>query len=102
MDRSYVSGLERGEFNVPLLALPRGHFPEFAIAGAGNGARLFVTQDQRPEVPPWVSLFEGQLQLDRLGETASVSAVFVLRVADRFFALTFGGGRFLLEDDWIE
>ena len=72
------------------------------IQAAGIAAQLYVRQDQRPDLPQWARLFEGQLPDDGLGQIASLSALLLIEVAARRFCIVFGSGRFLLDDDWYE
>ena len=74
---------------------------DIQVHGCGKG-KLFI---QRPpaKLPKWSHIFEGQFDLNKIGETSHVSAAFVLKVATRYFVLVFGpGGRFLLKDDVFE
>jgi len=67
------------------------------IAGYGGG-QLFIKKTS-PTPPRWSLLFSDYLDI-KLLSIPGVSAVFVLQVKGRRFALTFGqGGRFLLRDD---
>ena len=59
--------------------------------------RLFVKQS-RIVPPAWASFFAGVVDLRSVSlKSASASALLVLRVAGRFFAVTFGYGRHLLK-----
>ena len=69
------------------------------IRAAGIAAQLYVRQDQRPDLPHWARLFEGQLPAHGLGDIASLSALLLIEVAARRFCIVFGGGRFLLDDE---
>ena len=59
-------------------------------------AELYV-KDSRPQAPKWTSFFGGHADLSALSLwSASSSAVLILCVAGRWFAVTFGHGRHLL------
>lgn len=53
--------------------------------------------------PKWVSLFTSVIDddLDEL-KNSSASAVFIIKSKNRFFALTFGHGKSLLQNDCYE
>ncbi|MGP8433744.1 TIGR04141 family sporadically distributed protein [Paraburkholderia fungorum] len=74
---------------------------EIPISGYGAG-HLFVKKTA-PKPPKWASLFQEYVDLGSLA-VPGVSAIFLLNVGDRCFALAFGqGGRFLLRDEvWEE
>lgn len=70
------------------------------IAGHGKG-RLYIRRIHNVE-PKWVSLFAAATH-DLEIKTEGVGAAFLIRIDERFFALTFGqSGRFLLQDDVCE
>ena len=79
-----------------------GDLREHRIQVPGTTGRLFVKPNQTDEGPAWARFFENQIAGRALGMVASVSAVFLIQVSARLFALTFGGGRFLLDDDWFD
>lgn len=57
----------------------------------------------RSNSPSWGKFFAHYVDLKDLGESRSTAAVLVMRVANRWFAITFGQGRFLLKpDSWEE
>lgn len=62
---------------------------------------LFV-KPTRPRPPKWAALFDSYVARHLLGTVQSSSAVFVVPVDGRLFALTFGQGRFLLNPDAYE
>jgi uncharacterized protein (TIGR04141 family) len=75
---------------------------EHRIAVGRTTGRLFVKAVRNNAGPRWAALFEDQVDRAEFGIVASVSAVFLIRSSDRLFALTFGAGRFLLDDNWVE
>lgn len=57
----------------------------------------------RPEKSPdWANLFSDYVDINKLGKVRSTGALLVVRVKERFFAVTFGQGRFILSQDAIE
>jgi uncharacterized protein (TIGR04141 family) len=64
--------------------------------------RLYV-QRSLPSEPKWVSFFKKQQKVADLDLTnASASAVFLVQTKKGLFAVTFGHGRYLLEDGVVE
>ena len=71
-------------------------------AGASIVGELFV-KTPRGHAPKWATFFEDHVDITELGRVASTAAVLLVKVQDRFLALTFGSGRFLLTPDcWEE
>lgn len=61
------------------------------------------TKTMPPHPPKWARIFEGAIEKEKLGLVATTAAVLIVRVKDRYFALTFGQGRHLLKTDcWEE
>lgn len=58
----------------------------------------------KPEKSPtWASIFKGYVDnIKDLGTVRSTGAVLIVKARERFFALTFGQGRFILNQDMIE
>lgn len=52
--------------------------------------------------PKWADLFEDYVDRDDLGKTQSTGALYITKTDGRFFALTFGNGRFILDQEAIE
>jgi uncharacterized protein (TIGR04141 family) len=63
---------------------------------------LYVApKPERP--PPWANVFRGYIEdLNDLGSVKSTGAVLIVKSKGRFFALSFGQGRFILNQDMIE
>ena len=56
-----------------------------------------------PRPPGWGKLFKEYIDPKNLGKASSTAAVFVLKVGGRWFAITFGQGRYLLKPEcWEE
>ncbi|MCD9125400.1 DUF6119 family protein [Luteimonas fraxinea] len=81
--------------------LVEGAVPHEISDGPSTFGRLFV-KPTRARPPSWAPLFEGYVERRLLGTVQSSSAVFMVPVEDRIFALTFGQGRFLLHPDAYE
>lgn len=64
----------------------------------GINAWLYV-QRGRAKPPRWARFFDGHVDLDIFGRVASSAAALILHAHDRFFAMTFGQGRYLLDPD---
>jgi len=64
-------------------------------SGSTKIGELYV-QASRPWPPRWAALFSDYLDLAQLGRVSTSSAVFLVAVKGRTFALTFGQGRHLL------
>ncbi len=74
---------------------------EITVPGCGKGT-LYMKKSMK-DAPKWSSFFEDKNIAKLIGSTSNVSAVFVIKVSDRYFALTFGqGGRHLLKNDVYE
>lgn len=53
--------------------------------------------------PPWAGIFKDYVDdIGDLGTVKSTGAVLIVKAKDRLFALTFGQGRFILNQDMIE
>jgi len=63
---------------------------------------LFVKPPE-PRLPKWAEIFQGHIDLSRIGDVATSSAVLLVQLESRFFAITFGQGRYLLQpNSWEE
>lgn len=70
--------------------------------GGGHSGELYIRWAPS-RVPKWAGLFEGYIEGAELGQVSSPGAVLLLEIKDRVFAVTFGQGRYLLEQDsWEE
>lgn len=68
----------------------------------GRPLGVLFTEHVPEKEPAWVELFASFTDRARLGTVKSTSAVYIVGVRERFFALTFGHGRFLLKSDAVE
>ena len=75
------------------------HFP--IDHGQGSSVDLYVPE---PSVKPpkWASFFGSHVPPETFGRASAVGALLTLRHKDRVFALTFGTGRFHLQQDCWE
>lgn len=69
--------------------------------GQSHHGDLFVAP-RLAKPPKWASKFEKYVEKDKLGKTQSTGALFLTKVDGRFFAVTFGLGRFLLKQEAVE
>lgn len=78
--------------------LSRNAKPEvFPIRFNAGEGQLLVAKSFK-DAPDWAEFFAGQVEARAFGGTASVSAVLLLLVESRWFAITFGpGGRHLID-----
>jgi uncharacterized protein (TIGR04141 family) len=67
-----------------------------------NAQATLLIQVPVPKAPDWADFFENHIQLQDFGENSSTSAAMLTQVNGRYFALTFGNGRFLLQSDNFE
>lgn len=64
--------------------------------------QLFI-QKRHPKPPRWACFFEGCIDVSKIGNVATTSAVLLVENDGRMFAITFGLGRHLLKTDcWEE
>lgn len=63
---------------------------------------LFV-KPTKSKLPRWYRIFDGYIDKSKIGEVANSSALLLINVKKRFFAVTFGQGRYLLQSNcWVE
>jgi len=78
------------------------HRPLRLGSGGNVSAELFIARPNEHD-PGWAGFFDSKVAPSDFGKSSSPGAVLVLRVEDRWFALTFGTGRFALANDvWEE
>ena len=63
---------------------------------------VLFTRKNPPKPPKWAKLSDGYVDIRKLGAVQSTSAAFVVKVDNRFFAITFGQGRFILKPEAFE
>jgi uncharacterized protein (TIGR04141 family) len=69
----------------------------------GQIESMLYTQSSEPRLPNWTSLFAGTINVTALNlQTASASAVLVVPMKNRTFALSFGYGRYLIDPLAVE
>src|SRR6476646_5106025 len=52
--------------------------------------------------PDWAYFFDGFVDLDEFGKNSSTAALLLVEAQSKYFALTFGRGRFMLKDENVE
>ncbi len=57
---------------------------------------------KRGQYPSWATFFSGRVNADEFGKVHSSGALLLCAAAGRYFAVTFGTGRYLLDPMWIE
>lgn len=62
-------------------------------------AAVVYTKTSSPNPPKWASFFEGQIPPDSISTVSTASALMVVAVTGVTYALAFGQGRHLLEQD---
>lgn len=81
------------------LAIHAEHHP--IDDGLSHIGDLYVAA--KPEhSPSWAPFFRDYVDINQLGKVRSTGAVLIVKTAKRYFALTFGQGRFILRQDMIE
>jgi uncharacterized protein (TIGR04141 family) len=69
--------------------------------GRARQGRLFIKQPNA-NPPSWADLFKEHVDPREFGDTSSPGAVLIVPVRDRWMAVTFGQGRYLLEQNAFE
>jgi uncharacterized protein (TIGR04141 family) len=69
--------------------------------GESHYGVLYVKPRPR-STPKWARLFEELVDMERLGKVQTSAALFIVPVDGRFFALSFGQGRFIMRPDVFE
>jgi uncharacterized protein (TIGR04141 family) len=74
-----------------------------AIPLAENTVWYVFSREMPSKYPKWTDFFERHVDRDFFGTIKTAAAVLIIPVAERFMAVAFGQGRFLLaEDCWEE
>jgi uncharacterized protein (TIGR04141 family) len=72
------------------------------IAALSSWDAVLAIRSPRSNPPSWASFFFGHVEAARFGKVSSTAAVLILKVSNRWFALTFGYGASLLRDEVVE
>jgi len=64
-------------------------------------ALLYVARPTSND-PSWASFFDGYLNIDEFGKNGSTGALLLVELRDKYFALPFGRGHFMINDDYCE
>lgn len=83
--------------------------PRNALIRPGSLRRIQIDQDStvyvkrsKPHFPSWASFFAGRVDAEEFGKVRSSGALLLCASRDRWFAVTFGTGRYLLDPLCIE
>ena len=93
--------LLRDGVKAPGDAVVQGAAHHAIVDGQKHLGDLYVAP-RPPKSPKWAPLFSHYVALNQLGQVQSTGALFVTKVDGRLFALTFGQGRFILDQEAIE
>jgi uncharacterized protein (TIGR04141 family) len=66
-----------------------------------TSARLYILP-QTSDPPDWAPFFDGYINIDEIGKNSSTGALLLVEMRNKYFALPFGRGRFMLNDDYFE
>jgi len=70
---------------------------------SGSGKSYLYIKQTPGRYPKWSSIFSELIDLSQIGKISNIAAAFLIKVAGRYFILSFGqGGRFLIKDDVYE
>lgn len=94
--------IKEAHTSIDTFLLKRERLDEWPVRFVDGAGQLFIKQPVT-QVPRWAEFFARQVDLRAFGAGRSISAVLVLEVQGRWFAITFGpGGRHLLEKTAVE
>ena len=68
----------------------------------GTISALLYIDNDFPEHPDWAQFFDDYVQENAIAKNRSVSALLLIEFREKLFALTFGHGRFLMNQDFLE
>lgn len=89
--------LLKDDIEAPDDAIKRSGDLEYQTVSIGDAEGHLYVQPAYTKPPRWSKLFEGRVDLDKLGiKSSSAAAALVVEAAGRLFAITFGFGRHLL------
>lgn len=81
----------------------RAALDQYALSDGKTPVGDLYVQKPHAKPPSWGKFFADYLDPKELGKSSSTAAVLVVQVEKRWFAITFGQGRFLLEpESWEE
>lgn len=93
--------LLRDGVKTPGDAVVQGAAHHSIVDGPKHLGDLYVAP-RSSKSPKWAPLFSHYVALSQLGRVQSTGALFITKVDGRLFALTFGQGRFILDQEAIE
>lgn len=77
-------------------------YTEQNLSASAGFEGVFYSKYNRPRFPEWKSFVGPVLESDLVVKTASASGLMILKAAGRYFALSFGFGRNLLDPSKVE
>lgn len=81
---------------------PRAEMTSRNLRIGSTRSHLYIAPAER-RVPRWAEIFGNRIDVDELGiYTSNAAGVLLIPTSQRFFALTFGFGRYLLRNEVIE
>lgn len=86
----------------PPLVTPSAGLQTYHIKINDNTEGDLFIQPPSPKPPEWGQFFQGYIDPSEFGKNSSTSAALIVNTRQRQFAITFGKGRFLLNDDSLE
>jgi uncharacterized protein (TIGR04141 family) len=102
LEKLTISLLKPGSTRKAVLREPSAYSPHTVAAIDPSQPSLFVLA-KVPHQPRWAKYLEGQVSPALSGlVTASSSAVLLIEASKRLFAVTFGQGRYMVEDEALE
>lgn len=102
LEKLTISLLKQGVKREEILREPSLYASHTVIAVDPSQPSLFVLA-KNPHPPRWTRYLEGQISPALSGlVTASSSAVLLVEARSRLFAVTFGQGRYMLDDETLE
>ncbi len=102
LEKLTISLLKQGSTREAVLREPSAYTSHTVAAIDPSQPSLFVSANL-PHAPRWAKYLEGQVSPALSGlVTASSSAVLLIEANERLFAITFGQGRYMVEDEALE
>jgi uncharacterized protein (TIGR04141 family) len=87
----------------PLDAIVNDPLPELhSLSVVPDAEWILCIKNSNGKKPEWTHFFQGFFNLDYFGLNSSVSAAIIVPAGGRYWAITFGRGRFLLQDGLVE
>ena len=102
--RSLTIYLVKASYDGPEAILTsRSDIERYTIHVSERGPWHLALKRPKPKKPTWARFFDGYFDINLFGRVASSAAALLVPLRDRWFVVTFGYGRFLLQEDcWEE